>query len=152
MKTFLIILVFLTTITGCSSNNAFYQFKLTPSQQVSEDSMQSSKIKNEASVDGIVSIIYLNKVYPNKYKDYEYFYVSLYTKTNNENIKFLLNKEMALHIEELDPTNEFSELTSYSTDWKKYYIVKFKEQKEKISFVLQNEGFISDNLSFEKDE
>ena len=152
MKTFLIIILFMLTFDGCSTKNAFSNFKITPEQEKCEDNMQSSKIKDGKIVDGLVTAIYLNRVVPQTYKENEYFYVYLYTKHNNDNIKFLLNGNRALRVEELEAENMFTHLTSFKAEWSRYYLVAFKAEDANLSFSVQNAQFSSNKLVFEKEE
>jgi len=152
MKTFLIIILFMFAFDGCSTKNAFSSFKITLEQEKSEDNIQSSKIKDGEIIDGLVTAIYLNKVIPQTYKENEYFYVYLYTKHNNDNIKFLLNGNEALKVEELEAENIFTYLTSFKADWSRYYLVAFKAEDANLSFSVKNAQFSSNELIFEKEE
>jgi asparagine N-glycosylation enzyme membrane subunit Stt3 len=139
------------TFDGCSTKNAFSNFKITDAQEKSEDNIQSSKIKDGKIVDGLVTAIYLNKVLPQTYKENDYFYVYLYTKHNNDNIKFLLNGNRALRVEELKAENMFTYLTSFKAEWSRYYLVAFKTEDNKLSFSVKNAQFSSNKLIFEKE-
>ena len=152
MKTFTIILTFLVLISGCSSKNAFERFNMSEEQELSEDAQQRSKIKSGDKVNGIVSTIYLNFVSPETYSDEEYFYVYTYVKNKNYEFRFLLNDKEPVSVKELPSTNKFTELTSISNEWSKYYLVKFAKQDDKLSFVFENGPYSSDILRFEKDE
>ncbi len=152
MKTFTIILTFLVLLSGCASKNAFERFNMSEKQELSADALQRSKIKFEDRVNGIVSIIYLNFVSPSEYKDGEYFYVYTYLKNKNYDFRFLLNDKEPLTVEELPSKNAFTELTSIDNEWSKYYLLKFEEQGDKLSFVFENGPYSSDTLKFEKDE
>lgn len=151
MKTFLIILLFIVSFTNCSTNNAFHQFDMDEIQEFSEETIQSSVIKNDKEKDGLLTVIYLNKVYPEQYKEYEYFYVYLYTKSDSKNIKFLLDEEEALLVEELPSYNKFSNLTSFKAEWNKYYLVKFKKQGDVLNFKVQNAEFSSETIVYLKE-
>jgi len=151
MKTFLIIILFMFAFHGCSNRNAFSSFKITVEQEKAEDNMQSSKIKNGEIIDGLVTAIYLNKVVSKTYKENEYFYIYLYTKHDNSNIKFLLNGNAPLKVEELESQNMFTHLTSFNAEWSKYYLVAFKVEDANLSFSVKNAQFSSNELLFEKE-
>jgi hypothetical protein len=152
MKTFFTNLIFITIFSGCSTNNAFERFNLSKAKELSENSLQSSKIKNEHDINGIVTVIYLNKVFPKLYKDNEYFYIYYYIKSDN-NISFFLNNESAVIARELEPSNKFSFLTSVKMPWQKYYLVEFKkQQQDSLKLNVINGEFKSDTLTFKKDE
>ena len=152
MKTFLIILIFLTTFLGCARNNAFESFGFTPEQELSEIYTRSSKIKKDDSVDGIVSVVYLNKIYPNVYKDAEYFYVNVYRKEKLHPINFELNALKPSKTETLQAVNEFSRLIPSNSSWKEHYMIVFEEQGDILSLVVKSGLFGSDELLYEKDE
>jgi len=132
MKTFLITILFLTIFTNCSTNNAFSHFNMDQDEAKSEDSFQSSKIFNNKENEGILSIIYLNRVLPEEYNDKEYFYVYLYTKNDTEKVNFFLNDIEAIETTKLKPQNKFSDLTSFDGDWQRYYLVIFKKQERSV--------------------
>jgi len=152
MKTFTIILTFLVLISGCSSKNAFEQFEMNEKQELATNALARSKIKYADKVNGIISIVYLNFVSSDEYDDGEYFYVYAYLKNKNYEFRFLLNDKEPVSVKELPSTNKFTELTSISNEWSKYYLVKFAKQDDKLSFVFENGPYSSDILRFEKDE
>jgi len=152
MKTFTIILTFLVLFSGCASKNAFEKFDMSKKQELGANALQRSKVKYGKQVNGIVSTIYLNFVSPNEYSDGEYFYVYVYLKNQSSEFRFLLNDKEPVTIEELPSTNKFTELTLIDNKWSKYYLVKFAEQNDKLSFVFENGLYSSDILKFEKDE
>ena len=152
MKIFVLLLGFLLFLNGCSQNNAFTRFHMTPEQELGSDSILKSKVKKGDINDGLVSVVYLNRIYPKKYTDAEYFYVYFYLKTKKEKPLFLLNAHQALKIKELQRVNEFTNLTSIETKWNKYYLVSFAPQKDKLNFSFESGPFSSDLLMFEKDE
>lgn len=152
MKTFTIILTFLVLISGCASKNAFERFSMSKEQELSEDALSRSKIKFGDKVNGIVSVVYLNFVSPQKYNDGEYFYVYTYIKNKNYESRFLLNDKEPVEVKELPAKNIFTHLTSIDNEWSKYYLVKFQEQGDKLSFIFESGPYSSDILKFEKDE
>jgi len=151
MKSFVMFLVFSIFFVGCSSKNGFTRFNMNPEQELGADSILSSKVKKGDNVNGIVSVVYLNKVYPNVFKEREVFYVYYYLK-NYKKISYQLNKQKATYITELDENNDFAYLTSIKTKWSKYYLVEFKKQGDILKFQFNNGDFSSDILIFEKDE
>ncbi|QSZ41795.1 hypothetical protein GJV85_06625 [Sulfurimonas aquatica] len=152
MKTFLVILIFSIIFSACSKNNAFYRFNITKTQEISEDNILSVKIKKNGIGDGIATVIYLNKVFPQTYNDDEYFYISMYTKSNRDNFDFFINDNRAYKIERLDSKNEFSTLVSVDTQWRQNYLIRFTTQERVMNFYLKSSEHSSDKLIFEKDE
>ncbi|WP_457746281.1 hypothetical protein [Sulfurimonas sp.] len=154
MKTFLIFLVLGTIFFGCAQQNAFDQFQLKPEQELGEDGLQSSKLKNrEELVDGVATVVYLNKALPKKYNDAEYFYVYLYKKNKKNKISFFLNGKTTAKIEKLPVKNRFTQLTSFEAPWSSYYLVKFnKIEGDKLNFRVKEGSFSSDVFKYEKDQ
>jgi len=154
MKIFLqaILFIILLFLTGCSNRNAFEQFHISPKKELSEENIQTFKIKNGESVDGIVSAIYLNKVLPKLYKENEYFYVYYYIKDKNATVSFLLNGKPSLLKEELPANNEFSNLTSFDAPWSKYYLLGFKKEGNILNFTIKTDKGASATLQFVKDK
>ena len=152
MKIFLMFFIFGVIITGCSQKNAFTKFNMSKSQELGADSILSSKVQREDEVDGIVSVVYLNKVSPESFYRDEYFYLYYYVKNKESNVTFLLNDQEATSAEELPTSNKFSYLTSIETKWNKYYLLKFKEQGDVLKLIFKSDDFVSNPLVFEKDE
>jgi len=161
LLTTITILVFLT---GCSSKNAFSSFDLSKEQELSVSSLLSSKIKSEnGEINGVVSAIYLNEIYPESYHNNEYFFVYVYLKNNKQlsnpaefddlELSLKLNNENAIKIKQLSNENRFSDLAFIKSDWNKYYLVAFEKQnKSKINLVLESGQFSSGQLSYQKAE
>jgi len=138
MKFLLPILLLMLTFLGCAQKNAFERFHLSDSQELAEDNLQSSKVVNaKAEVTGVVTAVYLNKIKPELYNDYEYFYVYLYAKKKNDAITFSLNGSPALLAEELPAQNEFTALTAFNSKWNKYYLVGFAKQQGTLNLKIQ---------------
>ena len=155
MKTFLLIPLVLTLFQACSSQSAFSHFGINPQQAKSEETIQSSKIATKNETVGVVSSIYLNAIYPDSYKEYNYFYVSLYVKDEESRVEFFLNDEKALQIEKLATKNRFSFLLTQNTEWKKNYLVLFAkgdEDKKIVKFQVKVEGASSEVMSFQKSD
>jgi len=152
MKTFLIITVLILLFDGCSQHTAFGEFNFTKTQELTEDSIQSFKIKKGHDIDGIVHVVYLNKVFPKRYKKDEYFYVYYYLKDQNAKVSFLLNNKKALSKKQLSANNEFSEILSFNAPWSKYYLVKFKEEGNLLLFTIKTDKAAEATLKFVKDK
>ncbi|HFB53525.1 MAG TPA: hypothetical protein ENJ67_02220 [Sulfurimonas autotrophica] len=152
MKTFLIILSLTVLFGACAKQNAFDKFELSATKELSEDNIQSLKIKQGDKVAGIVNVIYLNKVLPDLYKDNEYFYVYYYMKDKNATVHFELNGEPSLLREELPSKNEFSYLTSFEAPWSKYYLLGFKKQGNVLKLSINSDTAASATVTFVKDK
>jgi hypothetical protein len=152
MKTFLTILLFITLFNGCAQQNAFEKFKLTHTEELSENSIETLKIKNGTKIAGIVNVVYLNKVLPKLYKNNEYFYVYYYVKDKNTTVTFTLNNNPSLLREKLKAHNEFSYLTSFEAPWSKYYLLGFKKEGNNLNLKIQTSKGASATLQFIKDK
>ena len=152
MKTFLIILFIGLFWGGCAKQNAFDKFGLSATNELSEDNIQSLKIKQGDKVAGIINVIYLNKVLPDLYKDNEYFYVYYYMKDKNASVQFQLNGEPSLLREELPSQNEFSYLTSFEAPWSKYYLLGFKKQGNVLKLSINSATAANATVTFVKDK
>ncbi|MFT7004683.1 MAG: hypothetical protein ACJAWW_002048 [Sulfurimonas sp.] len=163
MRYILTILTFSLLFLGCADKNAFSKFKMLPDQELSANSLQSSKIKLGENVAGVVSTIYLNEIYPKVYTANEYFYVYVYLKDGSkmydpntlDDIKLTLklNNKLPLKIKKLDSKNKFSHLASVNSEWNQYFLIAFEEEKtNKLSLVLENGQSSSDSLVYQKGE
>ncbi len=153
MRTFLITIQFILLLSGCAQQNAFERFNFSSVKELSEDSIQTVKIKNNTSeVEGIITVVYLNKVLPELYNKHEYFYIYYYIKDKNSSVTFTLNGKSSLLQEELKPENEFSYLTSFSAPWSKYYLVGFEKEGNILNFKVETSKQGSATLKFVKDK
>ena len=162
MTKLLTTIVILALLSGCSSKNAFSQFKMNKEQELSVSSLLSSKIKSQdGRIDGVVSAIYLNEIYPDSYNNDEYFFVYLFLKNKKQmhdpkqfdklEMSLKLNGELPVKIKQLPNKNKFSHLAFIKSDWNKYYLVAFKKQeKNSISLVLESNQSSSDPLTYQK--
>ena len=164
MKFTLTILTFSLLFLGCANKNAFDKFNMQPDQELSAASLQNAKIKSGENVAGVVSVIYLNEVYPKIYNSNEYFYIYLYVKDKTQmhnpntlddvNLTVKLNGKMPVKVKELSNNNKFSHLVSVNSDWNRYYLVAFEEEEKSssLSLVVENGQSSSDALIYQKDE
>jgi len=151
MKTFSMLLIFSLFFVGCTTQNGFSRFNMSKAQELGANSILSSKVKKGQKVNGIVSVVYLNRVYPHRFKNREVFYLYYYLK-NSKKVSYLLNNQKATSITELDENNDFAYLTSVKTKWSKYYLVEFKKEGDTLRFQFNSGDFSSDTLIFEKDQ
>jgi len=161
MKYILIILTITLSLTSCADKNAFDKFNMQQDQELSADSLQSSKVKNGKNIEGLISAVYLNHVYPNIYNEHEYFYIYIYQKdkkemynpnTQNEiELTIKLNSKLPLKVKKLSSKNKFSHLTSAKSKWQRYFLIAFdKDDKDILNLVLESGQSSSDALSYQK--
>ena len=152
MKTLWLALIFSVLFSGCADKNAFEKFHMSGKEERGVEAFLNSKVKNGQKVNGIVSVVYLNRVYPKTFQEDEVFYVNFYLKDKSKDFSFWLNGEKSIFAQELEVNNIYSYLTPLKTKWSKYYLVKFKKQKDILTFSFHNGEFLSNPLVFEKDE
>ena len=152
MRTFLANILFILLLSGCAQQNAFEKFNFTSVKELSEDSIKTLKIQNGTKVEGIINVVYLNKVFPDTYKGNEYFYVYYYVKDKNTTVTFTLNSKSALLKEEFEPQNDFSHLTSFSAPWNKYYLLGFSKEGNVLNLKVETSKAASATLKFVKDK
>lgn len=139
MKYLLTLLLFLS---GCSEKNAFTHFDMTKEQELGVSNLKGAKIiKNDGSTAGVLSTVYLSKVYPTMYNDNEYFYIYMYLKKPKIKLSIKLNGKKPIETQVLNPNNSFTRLTSVQNDWTDYYLVTFAKDTNDTA-----------NLSFESDQ
>jgi len=152
MKAFLPITLSILLFSACSEHNAFKEFNISKTKELSEDSIQTFKVKRDGKVDGIVSVIYLNKVFPQKYRGNEFFYVNYYIKDKNASVDFTLNTKPVLTSKELQPDNEFTYLTSFNAPWSHYYLLEFPKEGNVLKLKLKTAKAANATLTFIKDK
>ena len=84
-KTLLTLLISLSFF-GCAHKSAFDRFAMTGEQERSEESIQSAKIMDKNESVGVLTAVYLNKTYPERFNDAEYFYIYLNIDSNSDQI------------------------------------------------------------------
>jgi len=151
MKIFLTINILLLLLSACSYNNAFSRFDISQERAKSEESLISSKIYDKNNIIGVINVVYLNTVDPEKYKDGEYFYIYLYAKKSEARISFTLNDTNASSMQELEANNDFTILTDSNVSWQKYYLVRFEQQGSSLKLIANIANLSSDAIMFSKD-
>jgi hypothetical protein len=150
-------------ISGCSRTSAFDFFKMDDDYEKAIDNLQTGTIVSSFETKAILSTIYLNHVYPEKYNDSEYFFVSIYLREdirlyfksgmNNKKYKFTLNGEQPLEGKELKTDDELRLSMPISNEWNRYYLVKFPIQHiNELNLILENDKLDSIELIYQKDE
>ncbi|WP_428737856.1 hypothetical protein [Sulfurimonas sp.] len=154
MKIVLTLLIFITFFTACVDKNGFDNFHFSLEQEQWENNFISSKIEDKIGFQGTISAVYLNKVFPQKYKENEYFYIALYLKGGKQLLLYTLNSNNSLSVQELTNNNEFQNFMHSSNKWNRYFLVEFAEQKDidVLSFEAKNETLSSSTMIFKKDE
>ncbi len=163
MRYFLISIITVVFISGCSQTSAFDFFKMDDDYEKAIDNLQTGTIVSSFETKAILSTIYLNHVYPEKYNDNEYFFVSIYLREdirlyfksgmNNKKYKFTLNGEQPIEGIELKTDDELRLSMPISNEWNRYYLVKFPTQHiNELNLILENDKLYSIELIYQKDE
>ena len=155
MKYILTSLIIMILFSSCATKSAFSKFDMDEKQELSASSLQSSKISSKDGVDGVVSAIYLNEIYPEEFNEYESFYVYLYLKRGRPDFTIKLNGELPLNIEKLPYDNKFAHLVSTDNDWNKYYLVTFGKDDSnstKLNIVVESGESSSAVLNFKNEK
>jgi len=152
MRTFFIILLFFLLFNGCAQQNAFERFDISKNKEHIEENIQTLKLKKGSEVAGIATVVYLNKVFPQEYKEREYFYIYYYVKDQNAKVHFLLNGKKALSRKLLPADNRFAKLVSFEAPWSKYYLVSFAKEGRVLHFTIQTDTAAKATLQFVKDK
>ncbi len=131
-----IIAVFL--FVGCSLKEPFLR-----SDTLLQESMtntQKGEIYNSLEIKASIFATYLNKIQP-KYKDGEYFVVSIFIDNDFEDAKkyglnnraytLTLNGVPYVYKKELKDDSGLKKLVPFKNQWSHYYLVKFPKQSGK---------------------
>jgi len=163
MRNILILISFFIFFSGCSKTTAFDFFKMDENYERAVDNLQTGTIVSSFETKAILSTIYLNRVYPKKYNDGEYFFVAIYLRDdirlyfksgiNNKKYEFTLNGVKPLDARELKTDDELRLSMPITNEWNRYYLVKFPIQdKDTLNLILQNDEYDSVALTYQKDE
>ena len=126
-KSFIVFCV-LFLVIGCADKNAFSKFNVSKEKEIALDNIRFAKIEDKGKIKGIISVIYLNRIFPKKYKQ-ETFYISMYLKNEKlyDKMKIFLNEKESINITKLPPNNRYSYLTDIDNKWNNYFLVKFSQ-------------------------
>lgn len=128
MKYFFASLFFILLLNSCATKSAFSKFDMDKEQELTASVLQSSKITSPEGLQGVISAVYLNEIYPDRFKNNENFYLYFYLKNDKSDFKIKLNGVSSTSVKKLPFDNEFSHLVLTDNDWNKYYLVEFDEQ------------------------
>ena len=150
---FFILGIFL--FVGCSLKEPF----LKEDTVLQETLVYSKKgeIYNSLEIKASIFATYLNRL-DSKYKDGEYFVVSIFIDDdfedpkkyglNNKAFHLTLNGKKYINKKELDEDSELRKLVPFKNQWSHYYLVKFPKQSGVKELVLSNYAYGSTTLRF----
>lgn len=154
MKVLLPFLISSFFVYGCSHQNAFTKFELLQQEEAALASIQSTQLTHESEVAGVASVVYLNEVDPQSYHTQEHFLLCIYLKKRKkiQDLDITLNNKKPLKIEEISATENVTRLSGTQNEWSSYYLVDFEKQnKKRLSLLLKDGDFSSQNIIFTKD-
>ena len=161
MKSFLILSTLLLLMTGCSNKNAFSKFDMSKEQEMTASNLQSAKLATkDGKVTGVVSVVYLNEVYPYYFSKKEYFFVYMYLKDSKNakdgDLKITMNGGAPLKLKKLSKVNNFTHLVDVKSEWNQYYMATFAEHTNEndstLNLVFENDQSSSVVLKYQKGE
>ncbi|MDF1875834.1 hypothetical protein JHD48_08815 [Sulfurimonas sp. SAG-AH-194-I05] len=153
MKYLLSALIITIVTSGCSTRNAFSKLEVGLDEEYAIENTRSGKIKIDEQITGVFSSVYLNNFYKNIDKSTNQFYISVYSKTKEEGLKFTLNKKNPLLVQRLACNNEFVSLLPLQTKWTQNYLVSFEDtQLNTLTLKIDIGPSSSGPLSYLKDQ
>lgn len=164
MKIFLTTLGMALLFTGCAQKGTFDMFKVDEAHERAVEQLRTGSIVQSLETKALVSAIYLNPVYPEKYNDGEYFVGAVYFERDNRDLKkwdlsthgytLTLNGKKATIIEELRESDPRRDLIPVQNNWNKYYFIRFDQQSPHgvLTLLLENNQTGQVELSFPKEK
>lgn len=165
----IILLTFALIIAGCSSKNEGMLSYLNIDEQTEKalNYTKSAQIVNSLELRAKITATYLNPLYPDKYKDGEYFFVGVYIPgdygkpkpedVNRTDYRLVLKSKdgnsSALSAEIVDKKSHFFKSMPHTDNWSRYYVVGFKGLKPKVynmTLVLISEEYGTAQMDFVK--
>ena len=139
----------LLTMSGCADKGAFDLFKMDAAHERSVEQLRTGSIVLSLETKAIISGLYLNPVYPDRYKDGESFIVAIYFENDIRSVKkrdihdigytLTLNGKEPVEMEELPEKDLRRELIPIRNTWNRYYLVKYKNFSEGVlTLALEN--------------
>lgn len=139
--------------SGCSTKTAFDAFKMDSATERVMTNLRSATVKSEGVTKAVISTIYLNNAEPERYRDGEYFLISLYLQETDTPFKLLLNENVEpLAAEELGAEDPRCAMFPVKNAWNRYYLVRYPEQSgETLTLKLENGPIGTGVLDYQKD-
>ncbi|MBA1437420.1 MAG: hypothetical protein FAF05_00285 [Epsilonproteobacteria bacterium] len=142
-------------LIGCSHDNGFAQFELTPIQQKWENNQVFVAVRHNDKIAGTITAVYLNKVMPEFYKNGEYFFISFYQKDRSVKLDLYLNGHSSLLFQKIEKVDApYGKLIADTPQWSQLYIVGFAKisKKDTLGLTIANDGYTADKMVFKKRE
>lgn len=149
MRFSILVWMALVGFSGCAQKGTFDMFKMDEAHAKAVEQLRTGAIVQSLETKALVSAVYLNPIYPEKYNEGEYFVGAFYFEQNNRNLKkwdldthgyqLTLNGEKAMVIEELEESDPRRSLIPVQNNWNKYYFIRFDSVPEGVlTLLLEN--------------
>lgn len=122
-------------LSGCG-NSALLMLDKNENFKKALDNTKKQQLKDQTETLAIFRATYLNPIYPDKYRDREYFFVGIHIQNdmnndqagiNNPLYNLTLNDQNLSGYEEVDDTHELYKSMPLVERWTHYYIVQFDD-------------------------
>lgn len=154
-------LIALLSLSGCADKGAFDLFTMDKAHERSVEQLRTGSIVLSLETKAIISAIYLNPVYPQQYKDGEFFIAAIYFENDMRSVKkrdindigyhLTLNGKEPVEIEELKESDVRRQLMPVRNTWNRFYLVKYNNFTEgALTLELENNQTGSVVLNYQK--
>lgn len=136
MRFSLIAIAGLLMFGGCAEKGAFGMFKMDEAHERAVEQMRSGSIVQSFETKAILSAVYLNPIYPDEYKDGDYFITAIYFEKRNLETKkwdisehgyaLTLNGTEPSSMEEIRDNDPRRNLIPIQNNWNRYYLIRFE--------------------------
>lgn len=161
MRFSILSLIALLTMSGCADKGAFDLFKMDAAHERSVEELRTDSIVLSLETKAIISALYLNPVYPGKYKDGEYFIAAIYFENDIRSVKkrdindigyhLTLNGKEPVEMEELPEKDLRRNLIPVRNTWNRFYLIRYKTFSEgALTLQLENNQTGSVVLNYQK--
>lgn len=131
-----LVLSALLMFSGCSQKGAFDLFKMDDNHERAVEQLRTGSIVKSLETRAIFSSVYLNPIYPDQYKDGEYFVGAFYFDKGNLDVRkwdletygyeLSMNGKKASLFEELKSNDPRRTLIPIKNNWNRYYLIRFE--------------------------
>ena len=160
-KFFILLLSLLTLLGGCSTKNE--RFSLSADKEKAATSLQSIRILKDNKSEAILSVIFLNEVYPHYSDESEaHFLISFYAPDVNNTLYFneidpnqynlMMNGSSATEAVLLEEEDTLRTLLPINNSYNNYYYVRYPITNEMLTLVLEKSHKRVAEISYHKVE
>jgi hypothetical protein len=161
MRFLSIAMMALIGFSGCAQKGTFDLFKMDEAHERAVEQLRTGAIVSSFETKALISLIYLNPIYPTTYTDGEYFVGAFYFEKVSQDVKkwdiaehgytLTLNGKIATRMEELKESDPRRALIPIQNNWNKYYFIRFDSVPEGVlKLQLENNQTGSVALSYQK--